>query len=65
MRALGLVLMLACGESDDVELETTEQEQTEARDCRPVRVENCFDAWNDRACFYVPPECAQPVDADE
>ena len=63
-RLLLVVLVgLACGD-DAAELEPEAgelgAEQTAppaALDCRPVRRANCS-AWNDRACFNVPPECA-------
>jgi len=63
-RFLGLLLLAACGgagdELDGFDSEQLEQEQL---DCRPVRFANCANAWNDRACFYVPPECATPTTA--
>lgn len=65
---VGLVLLVACAGADELgsdleelgELGELEAEQIEAKpiDCRPVRFANCANAWNDRACFYVPPECA-------
>lgn len=56
-KRLAVVLVLvACAGGDELdELDALEQEQV---DCRPVRIVGCFDAWNDRACFTRPPECA-------
>lgn len=61
-RAVAVLVLVACagGDADELqgddELEQHELEQVV--DCRPVRLENCANAWNDRACFRVPPECA-------
>lgn len=62
MRWLVVLVVLACG--DDAgelgpELGGAELEQAAPPvDCRPVRRPNCANAWNDRACFSVPAECA-------
>lgn len=61
-----MLLLAACG-GDGAELDSSEAEQLEQAqlDCRPVRFANCANAWNDRACFYVPPECATLPAPDE
>lgn len=60
---LVMVVGIACGDDAAERFEAgelgAEQAAPPAGDCRPVRRPNCS-AWNDRACFNVPPECALP-----
>lgn len=62
----GVVVLLACAggdaadeldEPDELGSEQLEQAPPPV-DCRPVRFEDCGNAWNDRACFTVPAACA-------
>lgn len=55
---LGLVLVVtACAGAGD-ELDELDELEAAQLDCRPVLIDGCVNAWNARACFYVPPECA-------
>lgn len=57
-RLLGLFLVLGVGCAAGDELDELDELEQPQLDCRPVRLPNCANAWNDRACFHVPPECA-------
>jgi hypothetical protein len=58
-----ILLLLACGGADNGDLfrdvDAGQAEQAQTRDCRPVRFEDCYNAFNDRACFTLPPGCAR------
>lgn len=68
LRRFGAVVVLlaascAGGEDGGEELDTLDPAEggeltAPQLDCRPVRLPDCWSAWNDRECFRVPEECA-------